>query len=472
MTKPISESQKINAFTHCESLSEINFPEGLTRIGVCAFGYCAGLSDVSFPKGLTTIAASAFLGCAGLRTVRIPEGVTTVASGAFADCDSLIIVNVEDESCVLEEGFVTVTENLQFWGHDDSTAYEYALSHGIQFVFVDHAYGECGAEGDNLIWDLNRKTGVLTITGSGDMADLEGVARWGGACYEIRSLSLPEGLTSIGGFAFYGCINLAAVDVPEGVTSIGECAFSGCTGLRAVSLPESLTEIGDQVFLGCSDLGSATIPGGVTSLGSGIFAYCTGLNAVSFADGAPYVGQGMFNGCSALTSVELPGSAAVIQDYAFQYCGFTSFAFPKGLTAIGEKAFMYCPNLGAVRLPASLDSIGAAAFAMDDKMSSVTLLSPNCQIAEDVFTFGDSDHTVLYGYQGSTLQAYAGKYDYVFRPLNRFGDVDPGAWYAVPAVWAYENEITAGTGRASFSPNKSCTRSQIVTFLYKACGNG
>ena len=49
-----------------------------------------------------------------------------------------------------------------------------------------------------------------------------------------------------------------------------------------------------------------------------------------------------------------------------------------------------------------------------------------------------------------------------------FSDVSEGDWYYNAVLWAYENEVTAGMGDGSFGANSTCTRAQIITFLYKA----
>ena len=85
--------------------------------------------------------------------------------------------------------------------------------------------GTCGAEGDgsNLTWTLD-SDGVLTISGSGDMHGYgPSGAPWHG---RVKSAVIAEGVTSIGGFAFYDCTSLTSVTIPDSVTSIGDVAFS------------------------------------------------------------------------------------------------------------------------------------------------------------------------------------------------------------------------------------------------------
>ena len=94
----------------------------------------------------------------------------------------------------------------------------------------DPTSGFCG---ENLTWDLNLETGVLTISGTGDMKDYPSMERspWWSYRGEIKSLVLEEGVTSIGNMAFYDCYGFGGdLVIPGSVISIGDSAFYGCSG--------------------------------------------------------------------------------------------------------------------------------------------------------------------------------------------------------------------------------------------------
>jgi len=132
--------------------------------------------------------------------------------------------------------------------------------------------GSCGA---NLTWSFNFSTGVLAIMGTGDMDDYRyGSPPWYNYRNNITSLSLPDGITSIGVCAFgnngggvtYGCTGLTSLTIPNSVTLIGDNAFANCTGLTSLIIPNSVTMIGSGIianpggsFSGCSGLKSLTI---------------------------------------------------------------------------------------------------------------------------------------------------------------------------------------------------------------------
>ena len=82
----------------------------------------------------------------------------------------------------------------------------------------------------------------------------------------VTDVTVPDGVTKIEGYAFFGCSVLTSVTIPDSVTSIGDYGFSDCTGLTSVAIPDSVTSIGSFAFYGCSGLTSVTIPDSVTSI--------------------------------------------------------------------------------------------------------------------------------------------------------------------------------------------------------------
>ncbi len=154
-----------------------------------------------------------------------------------------------------------------------------------------------GTCGDNLAWSYDTDSRALVISGSGDMLDYGSYdSPWSTISGSILSISLPEGLTSIGDRAFYDCESVTSITIPEGVTSIGESAFSGCSfpsivipnsvvnieqyafgwcrELSLVVLPSSLTYIPYGLFVDGYNLKQITIPASVTEIGSNAFPYC------------------------------------------------------------------------------------------------------------------------------------------------------------------------------------------------------
>ena len=102
-------------------------------------------------------------------------------------------------------------------------------------------------------------------------------------CSSLTSVTIPDSVTSIGGYAFFGCSSLTSVTIGNGVTSIGDYAFSGCSSLTSVTIGNSVTSIGNYAFENCSSLTSVTIPDSVTSIGDYAFRWCSKLKDIAFA---------------------------------------------------------------------------------------------------------------------------------------------------------------------------------------------
>ena len=126
-------------------------------------------------------------------------------------------------------------------------------------------------------------------------------------------------VTSIGDYAFSDCTSLTAVTIPDSVTSIGIWAFSYCTSLTAVTIPDSVTNIGDYAFRYCTSLTEVTIPDSVTSIGDNAFSDCHYLTTLTIPDSVKSIGVAAFWNCSALTSVTIEGSVTSIDEKAFGY---------------------------------------------------------------------------------------------------------------------------------------------------------
>ena len=303
--------------------------------------------------------------------------------------------------------------------------------------------GTCGAEGDgsNLTWTLD-SDGVLTISGSGDMHGYgPSGAPWHG---RVKSAVIAEGVTSIGGFAFYDCTSLTSVTIPDSVTSIGVGAFASCTSLTGIwvaesnshyssdasgvlfnkdkttlvqcpgafaayTIPNSVTSIGDAAFSFCTSLASVTIPDSVTSIGRHAFQYCTSLTSVTIPNGVTSIGDSAFSYCASLTSVTIPDSVTSIGWSAFAGCtSLTSVTIPDSVTSIGSLAFSGCTSLTSVTVPDSVTSIGDAAFASCTSLTGIWVAEGSSHYASDASgVLFNKDKTTLVQCPGAFSGSYA-----------------------------------------------------------------
>lgn len=136
-------------------------------------------------------------------------------------------------------------------------------------------------------------------------------------------VTLPEGLTRIGQYAFCACTNLATINLPESVKEFYLHAFDGCAELATINLPESMTTISNYVFYGCSKLALTKLPDSLQTLGPYAFLGCTNLKTLKVPGGISALNTYTFSGCTALETVDSVGATA-INAYCFRLCSALS----------------------------------------------------------------------------------------------------------------------------------------------------
>lgn len=120
--------------------------------------------------------------------------------------------------------------------------------------------------------------------------------------YRLVSAYIPPTVANIGEKAFCSCDALTNVSIPSGVTSVGKNAFSE-TNIRSIVIPNSLTSLSDGVFDSCYNLTAVTIPNTVTNIGAQCFEDCRGLPNLIIPESVTYIGNSAFNQCFRLLSI-------------------------------------------------------------------------------------------------------------------------------------------------------------------------
>ena len=285
----------------------------------------------------------------------------------------------------------------------DETVYELIIPEGVEEIAEGALAG---------LKTLNRVQLPSTLTaigarafdGCGALTELKipkSVTYIGEACFRdcvsLKSISLPDGITEIPDGAFSGCKELAKLETPKsGLKWIGNEAFYGCGALTSVKLGKNLEEIGEKAFCS-SGLKKIQIPNRAVKIGKQAFAF-TGLTSLTLPKGITEIPDMLCCGSQNLKSVKIPAGVTHIGDQAFAYCRLTGLKLPEGLVSIGERAFMQDPegaalcyqtsggkksysSLKSLKIPASLEKIGAFAFAANDALTGVAF-AKNARLKE------------------------------------------------------------------------------------------
>ena len=330
----------------------------VTSIGNDAFLNCSSLTSINIPNTITNISVYAFKGCSALTSINIPNSVTNIGNYAFSGCTTLTNLTVAN---------------------------------------------------DNPKYDSRNNCNAIIETASNALI------------VGCKNTIIPNSVTVIGDYAFYGCSGLASINISNSVTDIGDNAFYGCSGLTSINIPNSVTHIGNYTFQNCTTLTSINIPNSVTTIGIGAFSGTTwfenqpngivyaGLvlykykgdmpdgTCLSIKEGTKSIAWSAFKDCSGLSTITIPNSIIFIYNNAFRNCtGLTTIIIPESVTCINNNTFYGCNHLTNIVIPETVTSIGKYAFYGCSQLTSIDIPSMVTSIGSSAFQGCSALETINY----------------------------------------------------------------------------
>ena len=368
-----------------ESVTYNGTTYSVTSIGNYAFTYCDGLTSIEIPSSVTSIGYAAFYGCSGLTSIEIPNSVTSIGEIAFYNCSNLKTVinfsNLTFSEGSSENGYIAyyadkvsnapngfIDGDFAWYENESGMTLACYLGNATELTLPADYKGENYAIGSYAFRGCSGLTSIIVESGntyydSRDNCNAIIETATNTLLVGCQNTMIPDNVTGIGSYAFYGCAGLASIEIPNSVTSIGDYAFYGCDGLTSIKIPNSVTGIGSYAFTDCSGLTSIIVESGNTYYDSrdncnaiieiASNTLLAGCQNTMIPDGVTSIGRGAFYDCDGLTNIEIPNSVTNIGNYAFTYCDdLTSVVIPNNVTSIGSFAFAVCSGLTSVEFNA------------------------------------------------------------------------------------------------------------------------
>ncbi|MBO5041842.1 MAG: leucine-rich repeat protein [Clostridia bacterium] len=276
-----------SAFMDCFQLTNLIIPDSVTSIERYAFFGCSGITELVIPDSVTSIGDMAFGYCFNLKNVIVGDNVTNIGVYAFGQCSNL-------SSITLPSGVDVYTSS--------SRAYRTSAGHFSNPIFDDcPAYSKYHPQTSPIPSTIDALTHITITrgTGTGNLLLTGSSYHKCGSIFgnlkNLKSVTITDGVTSIGDSCFHDCKNLTTVTLPNTLISIGNSSFAGCRNLINITIPDSVTIIGEKAFSCCENLTNIILPDSIETIEEMAFAGCKKLKNFTFGQNTQKIGCGIFS---------------------------------------------------------------------------------------------------------------------------------------------------------------------------------
>ena len=259
-------------------LDTIVLPPSVSSLGQYAFYYCTNLKSINLPVTQKTIPQSFLTGCSSLESIELPATVTNINTDAFYYCSNLKSINLPEglqtigvdafRYCKLDS--ITIPSTVTSIGN---RAFQNNPTTSVTWLPVNCTIGTSTDA------PFYKENSTITSFTFGDQVEI--IPNY--LCYSMKQLdtvALPQGLKTIGNYAFAYCSTLKGVEIPVSVTLVAKNSFSYCTALKNFAFPKGITTVATEVLYGCTALEEVVIPASVTTINQDAFYNCSKLMAI------------------------------------------------------------------------------------------------------------------------------------------------------------------------------------------------